>query len=151
MLLASTLTLRPAVLADCESIFNWRNAEETKKFSTQSSSIALDDHIVWFRKSLKNPDRQLLIGESAGVAVGVVRFDRNEHCAVISVYLVPGNYGQGIGVQLIELGMQWVQRNWVAVKSVEAIILSENTVSVSAFSEAGFEKKSYTYVRHIRN
>jgi UDP-2,4-diacetamido-2,4,6-trideoxy-beta-L-altropyranose hydrolase len=150
-LMASSIMLRQADLADCESIFNWRNAEETRQFSSGTNLITLDEHVAWFRKALENPERLILIGESNGEAVGVLRFDRDEKCAVISVYLVPGNYGKGIGVQLIEQGVSWVEHNWPKVASIEATIMAENSPSISVFSEAGFKKKSYTYVRHIRN
>lgn len=151
LLLTSSVMLRPAELADCERIFNWRNAEETRQFSFEAKPIAFDEHVAWFRKALENPDRQILIGESNGEAVGVLRFDRDEKRAVISVYLVPGHYGKGIGVQLIEQGISWVEHNWPQVEAIEATIMANNIPSISAFSKAGFEKKFYTYIKQIRN
>jgi UDP-2,4-diacetamido-2,4,6-trideoxy-beta-L-altropyranose hydrolase len=150
-ILKPSIMLRQAQLEDCEPIFNWRNAKETRKFSIGANPVALDEHVVWFRKALENPNCQILIGESDGEAVGVLRFDREVKCAVISVYLVPGNYGKGIGVQLIEQGTSWVEHNWPKVESIEATIMAGNAPSISAFSETGFKKKSYTFVKKIRN
>ena len=150
-LMKPSIILRQAQLADCEPIFNWRNADETRRFSIEINPISLNEHVVWFGKALENPDCQILIGESDGEAVGVLRFDRGEKCAVISVYVVPGSYGKGIGVQLIEQGTSWVEHNWPEVGSIEATIVSGNAPSISAFSEAGFKKKSCTFVKQIRN
>ena len=150
-LITSSLILRRAELADCERIFNWRNAEETRQVSGRTNPITLDEHVVWFRNALENSERQILIGESNGDAVGVLRFDRDEKCAVISVYVVPGNYGKGIGGQLIEEGTLWVERNWPKVASINATIMAGNLPSISAFLDAGFKKKSYTYAKQIRN
>ena len=150
-LMKPSVVLRQAQLADCEPIFNWRNAKETRRFSIGTNPITFDEHVIWFRKALENPDCQILLGESDGDAVGVLRFDREEKCAAISVYLVPGNYGKGIGPQLIEQGTWWVKQNWQDIESIEATILAENAASVSAFLEAGYKNKSYTYMKQIRN
>ncbi|TAK64078.1 UDP-2,4-diacetamido-2,4,6-trideoxy-beta-L-altropyranose hydrolase [Methylobacter sp.] len=150
-LITSSIMLRRAEPEDCERIFNWRNTEETRRFSLETKPIVFAEHVAWFVKTLENPDRQILIGESDGEAVGVVRFDRNDKRAVISVYLAPGNYGKGMGVQLIEQGTSWVEHNWLEVESIEATIMARNAQSISAFSTAGFEKKSYTYGKQIRN
>ncbi len=150
-LMKPSITLRQAQLADCEPIFNWRNAKETRLFSIGANPISLDEHVVWFRKTLENPDSQILLGESDGEAVGVMRFDREKKCATISVYLVPGNYSKGIGSQLIEQGTWWVKQNWQDIESIEATIHAENATSISAFLEAGYKNKSYTYMKQIRN
>jgi UDP-2,4-diacetamido-2,4,6-trideoxy-beta-L-altropyranose hydrolase len=150
-LIAPAIILRRATLADCESMFNWRNAEETRQFSSATSPISIEEHRVWYNKTLENSNRQLLIGESDQQAVGVLRFDRDGKRAVTSVYLVPGNYGKGIGGRLIEQGNAWVKQHWPEVNSIEAVIMEGNAASMTAFLEAGFKRCSYTYVKQIGN
>lgn len=150
-LIEPDIVLRKATLADCEPMFNWRNAEETRKFSITKALISTEEHRVWFGKSLENADRQLLIGESDQHAVGVLRFDRDGNRAVISVYLIPGNYGKGIGGRLIEQGSAWVMRHWSEINSIEAVIMDENESSIAAFTKAGFERFSSNYVKKIGN
>lgn len=149
-LMVPSIVLRKARMADCEAIFNWRNAEETRKYSVSANLITLDEHVTWFQAALKDTDRQILIGETNREPVGVLRYDRSGMCAMVSVYLVPGNYGKGIGVQLIEQGTLWVEQNWPDVDVIEAVILNGNSPSLTAFSDAGFEKKSCTYTRQIK-
>ncbi|TPQ28523.1 UDP-2,4-diacetamido-2,4,6-trideoxy-beta-L-altropyranose hydrolase [Methylomonas koyamae] len=150
-LLQARLALRPAEIGDCEPIYQWRNAESTRKYSQDGQAIDFEGHRSWFSQVLSDPDRQLLVGEIDGEAVGVLRFDRDSERSVISVYLVPGHYGKGIGVHLIEAGCIWVENNWPGVQTVEAIIMANNLPSVSAFSKAGFRSKSYAYEKKIRN
>lgn len=150
LLMAPSITLRLAESTDCECVFNWRNAEKTRQFALRKNPITYDEHVAWFRKALENPDIQILIGESNEEAVGVLRFDRNEICAVISVYLVPGYYGKGIGVHLIEQGISWVRCNWPNIDSIEGTIMAGNSASISAFSDAGFNLKSNTFMKLIK-
>ncbi len=145
------LTLRPAESRDCEPIHRWRNAESTRRYSLDSHSIDFDQHRSWFNRVVSDPDRRLLIGEIDGEAAGVLRFDRDDVRATISVYLVPDHYGRGIGARLIEAGCSWVAHNWPEVGTIEAVIMADNLPSVSAFSKAGFRSKSLTYEKKIRN
>jgi UDP-2,4-diacetamido-2,4,6-trideoxy-beta-L-altropyranose hydrolase len=146
---APTIVLRAAVLDDCESIFNWRNAEETRRFSGSTDVLTLIDHITWYSKALKNESIQLLIGEVEQQAVGVLRFDRHGEKAVISIYLVPGYYGKGMGRQLIEQGGVWIKQHWPEVRLIEALIIKGNEASLAVFSEAGFVCGSYIYVKRM--
>lgn len=149
-LLGSKMILRRATPSDCESIFHWRDAEETRKFSNTTSRISLQDHRAWYRNVLDNNDQQLLIGELDKQPVGVLRIDRDGKRAVVSVYLVPGNYGKGFGGQIIEQGIAWVKLHWAELVCLEAIIKDENKVSKSVFLEAGFKCSVCTYVNELR-
>jgi UDP-2,4-diacetamido-2,4,6-trideoxy-beta-L-altropyranose hydrolase len=149
-LVAPVIALRRAELDDCESIFDWRNDKETRRYSSENRPIPLNEHVTWFKSALENQNRAILIGEINSSAVGVLRFDRKERSAVISVFLVPGNHGKGIGGKMIEQGTLWLESNWPEVTSIEAVIMDGNSASISAFSEAGFKKKAYTYVKQIR-
>ncbi len=102
------------------------------------------------RKKIVDRSSQILIGEIEGKPVGVVRFDREQERATVSIYLVPGNYGKGIGPNLLEEGISWVRKNW-EIKFVDAVINKNNSASISAFLSAGFEEHLRTYTKQIRN
>lgn len=150
-LMAPQMMLRRAEPVDCESIFRWRNAEETRRFSSSAAPLNLEQHTAWFRKVLQDVDRQILIGETDGRPVGVLRYERNGKSALVSVYLVPGNYGRGLGAQLIAQGTSWIGENWPDVEIIEATILDGNAASLASFSDAGFEKSSHVYVKQVRS
>ena len=145
------IVLRRATEKDCESIYGWRNDEETRRFSGNGAPIPFEDHLLWFKNALANPDRAILIGDMEGHAAGVLRYDREGERAVASVYLVPGNEGRGLGTVLIEEGTQWVKLNWPAVKNIDARIQPGNLASIAAFEEAGFRKQHSIYSKSVRS
>jgi UDP-2,4-diacetamido-2,4,6-trideoxy-beta-L-altropyranose hydrolase len=136
------IVLRPAVLADSEPIFLWRNHEETRQFIFQPEPIAWEVHERWFRDSLNNPNRHLLIGERDGLPVGVLRYDvdpaSDPMTCLVSVYRVPGLDGPGIGTALLQAGSRWLEAHVPQVCRIEAAILPGNIASVKAFEKAGY-------------
>lgn len=132
------ITLREARAADCDDVYRWRNAVDTRRFIFDSEPIPLEVHREWFARTLRNPDRVLLVGEIAGRPVGVLRYDISGAEALISVYLVPGGQGQGFGSQLIRCGSLWMREHHPEIKAVNAEIFPENGASLRAFEFAGY-------------
>ncbi|MFH1096611.1 MAG: GNAT family N-acetyltransferase [Candidatus Desantisbacteria bacterium] len=141
-LMSASIELRLATKTDSKDIYLWRNAEETRKFSFTATSISWEEHTKWFEATLSDPNKILLIGEVDGEPIGVIRFDIDidNESAKISVYLVPGKYGQGYGPKLIENGNRWLLQEYPNIKTVRAEILKANIASMKAFIEAGFEE-----------
>jgi RimJ/RimL family protein N-acetyltransferase len=137
--------LRKATMEDCNSLYQWRNAEETRRFIFDPAPILLEEHRKWFVASLENHNRVLLIGESNGVPVGVLRYDISGSNALISIYLVPGTQGQGIGTQLIRSGSRWLKENIPQILTIEAEVMSLNVPSIKAFINAGYTKHHMTF------
>lgn len=141
------LSLRRATRQDCDSIYAWRNAKETRRHVFDSSAIPYEQHLWWFDSSLNNPDRVILIGEISGRPVGVLRYDFVKTTAVISIYLVPGCQGRGVGTQLIRAGSRWVQDNRPQVEVIRAEVLSENVASARAFLASEYAEHHTVFER----
>ncbi len=144
--------LRKAVESDCEAIYQWRNHEKTRQFIFDSTIISFDAHAQWFTKTLKNPQRVLLIGEVNHLPIGVLRFDFNEQKqAIVSIYLVPGEEGKGHGSELLKSGNHWLASAHPEITEVIAQILPENTASLKAFEKAGYKEfsREYHYSLHL--
>jgi UDP-2,4-diacetamido-2,4,6-trideoxy-beta-L-altropyranose hydrolase len=139
------IILRPAKMEDCDAIYRWRNSEETRRHIFHPDSIPLDSHIRWFRKSLEDTNRVLLIGETAGEPVGVLRYDMQGSEALISVYLVPGTHGHGTGTHLIRSGSSWLRKNYPQIRSIKAEVMPTNISSRKAFINAGYEENVITF------
>lgn len=137
--------IRRAWVDDCDSLYEWRNAEETRRYIFDDKPIPLESHRSWFQNALKNPDRILLIGEIGNKPVGVLRYDLSGDEALISVYLVPGGQGQGVGSQLIHRGSQWIKENFPNIKTINAEIFKENVASLRAFESAGYKEHHAIY------
>lgn len=148
LIFPSIITIRPAGPCDCDAIFEWRNAEETRRYIFDTESIPLETHRVWYSRTLDNPNRILLIGEIYGKPVGVLRYDFSGEEALISIYLVPGGQGQGVGTELIRRGSSWLRENYPEVKIVNAEIFPENIASLRAFESAGY-KMHHTIFREV--
>jgi UDP-2,4-diacetamido-2,4,6-trideoxy-beta-L-altropyranose hydrolase len=139
------ISIRRAVNDDCDRVYEWRNAEETRRYIFDDKSISLETHRSWFRKTLDNSDRVLLIGEINKKPIGVLRYDFSGNEALISVYLVPGVQGQGVGSQLIRCGSRWIRGNFPNIKSINAEIFKENIASLRAFESAGYKEHHAIY------
>ncbi len=140
------IKLRKAVESDCESIYHWRNHEKTRQFIFDPQVISLEDHTMWFSKSLKNRSRQLLIAEQAGRPVGVLRYDFDEkNQAEVSIYLVPGEEGKGYGAELLKAGNHWLASVAPDTTTVIAQVLPENKASLKSFENAGYTEFAREY------
>ena len=147
-ILSQPIEFRPAEKKDCDMIFNWRNADESRYFSSSTEPIPYETHVSWFDNALLDRDRAILIGEIDGEPAGVIRYDRKDERAIVSVYLVPGCKGKGLGVELISGGNQWIENYW-QIKTIDALINAENVASIGAFEAAGFRKKNCVYSKFV--
>lgn len=137
-----TLALRPAVAADAGRVLTWRNDERTRRYSGDDTVIASDDHAKWFAAMLADDSRKMLIVEEEGIATGVLRYDIEGQVAAVSIFLVPGNQGQGLGNRILAAGEEWLSRACPAVRELEAVVREDNVASLSVFEATGFERNS---------
>jgi len=139
------ITLRLANMDDCEAIYKWRNAEETRKYFFDYGLIKWEDHCRWLEDTIRNPNRILLVGEFHDQEIGVLRYDHVGEAAAVSVYLLPGAHGQGLGPQLLRTGTDWVKQNFSDVKRIRAEVLFSNFPSKKAFEKAGYKENFSVY------
>jgi RimJ/RimL family protein N-acetyltransferase len=144
-LMRSLIRMRRAAPGDSDAILEWRNAESTRRHSFDSKPIDAERHRDWYKTAITDSNRALLIGELEGKPVGVVRYEFDEPKARISVYLVPGQSGRGLGPALLEAGCDWLVANVPTVRTVEADVLAENVASKNAFRDAGFRERMSTF------
>lgn len=156
LLTAPRISLRPAAKDDSDRLHAWRNAPETRRHSGDGEPIPLEVHRAWFASTLNNPSRILLVGEqsssSGGLGpVGVVRYDIDGASATISVYLVPGQSGAGLGSALIEAGDAWLNQHHPEIARVHARIDPDNLASVGAFRAAGYVAEASLFMKSFCN
>lgn len=139
------IKLRKATSEDCENVYLWRNSEETRKYIFDPEPILYETHCNWYSNIICSENSFLLIGECEGAPVGVLRYDCQGSEAIISVYLVPGTKGRGIGTEMIVQGSKWIRMNCPEVLSIKADILQINLASKRAFLNAGYQEHHSTY------
>lgn len=150
-LISPEIDLRPALLEDLESVFEWRNAPETRRFIFDQNPIEPEDHKIWFVCKLSDPNCKLLIGieKMNNEPVGVLRYDLIKDVAVVSVYLVPNQYGKGMGHFLLVEGTRWIMENLPNIIRIDAEIIQGNKASENAFMKAGYRISHSTYCFNI--
>lgn len=94
------IILRPARDSDAATLFDWRNDDATRAASKNRDKVDWDSHLAWFRQSLANPDRDLLIAERDGRPVGTVRIDRGEQTE-LSWTIAPDARRTGVGTEMV--------------------------------------------------
>ncbi len=140
------ILLRPARQGDCEAVWYWRNAPEVRRYSGDGEVIAWPVHRAWFESVLANPSRHLLIGESEGRPVGVLRFDLARDEAEVSIYLCPDKHGQGYGAALLAQGHRWLREHCPGLRRVIAEVRSDNTASLALFRAQGYRQWKQQWV-----
>jgi RimJ/RimL family protein N-acetyltransferase len=137
-LVAPAIALRRATAADARMAFAWRNAEENRRYSRNTRLIPLDEHLAWFEQTLALEDRILLIAESEGMPIGVLRYDLQGNAAEVSVYLSPTHHGLGAGRRILREGSSWIKAHYPGVSRLLAEIMPGNDRSARAFAAAGY-------------
>ncbi len=139
---AEGIRLRRATLDDARLLLDWANDPVTREVSFQSGVIAWETHLPWLERRLASAQSLLLIAEeSAGVPLGMVRFDIGDAAAAgatISINLAPAQRGRGLGPALILLGCRELRRAHGEME-IHAFIKPGNAASVRAFERAGFQ------------
>ena len=136
----NTLKLRKANADDIMLIFNWANDPLTRKMSFHTDEISLKTHTKWFYNHLEDNNVYLLVVEIEENdelrPIGQVKFDKE---GVIGISLDKKYRGKGLGVQLIEEGLNYIKSN-TNFEKIIAFIKSNNTGSIAIFEKAGFIK-----------
>ena len=146
---AAGVTMRLAVAEDAARVFEWRNNPSVRIVSHSSQPLEWDEHRRWLSGVLQNPAQTLLIGESAGRAVGVVRFDAIDERAEISIYMVPGHDSAVHGADVLAAAERWLVQQRPEVRRITAEVLGANASSHGLFAGAGYERVSTTYGKTI--
>jgi UDP-2,4-diacetamido-2,4,6-trideoxy-beta-L-altropyranose hydrolase len=143
------IVIRLAIQSDAEMLFQCRNHPEIRKFSSNQELITWDDHQRWFGNALSTNKHLFLIGERAGLPMGVVRFDISGSRADISIYLVPEVKESGIGRELMFRAEEFLSQNRPEISLIHAHILGDNQRSINFFIGAGYKLESLDYLKRL--
>jgi UDP-2,4-diacetamido-2,4,6-trideoxy-beta-L-altropyranose hydrolase len=134
---------------DRQRLFEWRNHPSIRAVSRDPWELDWEDHKKWFATLLSSPDRVLLIGERAGIAMGVVRFDIHNDEAEISIYVVPGITEVGVGRGLLQAAENWLLAQRPEIGRIRAQVLASNQRSHRLFTGAGYQQEFASYSKRL--
>lgn len=142
------LRLRPVVLADRKTIWEWANDPIARSVSFSGEPIPWADHVKWFEARLGDPECHMLIAEEERAEpIGHIRIE-NAHGfeAVISVVVAPEHRGRGLGVALIREGTRRLLSD-SGRATAHAFIKPDNEASLRAFQRAGYRRRGSATVQ----
>lgn len=132
--------LRRATKADARLVYEWQQHPETRRYALNSETPSWTEHSAWFTKKLEKFHDYFYIAEQSNKAVGVVRLDRQTSFQyLISIYVAPSHYGQGIGSQMLT-AINMIHPHIF----IEAVVLEDNKASQRLFEKAGYDRVSLT-------
>jgi RimJ/RimL family protein N-acetyltransferase len=133
----SAVELRPATLGDADLVFHWRNLPEIVALGTSGRAVERGEHEAWLRRVVEGDDSLLLIVVADGRPIGQVRFDWHDGWCSVSIYLLSGHTGRGLGVAALRAGCRRAIEHRPTERIV-AFVRADNLRSISAFRKAGF-------------
>ncbi|MFD2998807.1 UDP-2,4-diacetamido-2,4,6-trideoxy-beta-L-altropyranose hydrolase [Pontibacter toksunensis] len=136
--LSAGLYLREATEEDTLLLFEWANDPEVRKNSFNPNPITIEKHRLWFNTVLEDENTLLYIAEADGKPVAHIRFNISKGRALISYLIDAGFRGQGLGLRLLQKGLQALKAQLPAIEQAEGLVQRENIASVRSFEKAGF-------------
>ena len=145
--------LRPPVVQirlvhreDATMIWSWRNHPLVREHFHSNRFICFEDHMEWFEQILGRKDQYLLIGQTSGQSIGVVRFDVETEFVTVSIYLNPCWLHEGYGGVLLAAAQAWLETKIGPIK-LRAEVKVANHASHRLFEKAGFVQDHTVYYR----
>ena len=145
------LKLRNATETDARLLFDGRNAAHVRRWAFSADPIDWEGHVAWLQRSLDNPQRLILIGETPDGPLGMVRYDREGETVEVSIYLFAGQTGVGWGRALLASGERFLRTHWPDVRVIDARVIPGNAVSESLFQKAGYRQAECHFQRVIQD
>ena len=145
----SGIEVRMANADDSAKLFEWRNHPSIRSVSRNTEPITWEEHQKWFSSVMDSKDRVLLIGQNNKASVGVVRFDKQDEDAEVSIYLVPDANNSGQGRNLLLSAEQWIKKNWPDIKRIRASVLGGNKHSQRLFLGTDYQADVTHYMKQL--
>lgn len=133
------VTIVPASHEDSPFLLAWRNDPVSIAASITPSRVEPADHDAWFARVLADIDRRILIArDRSGARLGMVRFDRSDGIATVSINLAPETRGRRLSVPVLQAGIEAIIGEWGRPLRLVAEIREENAASIALFERVGF-------------
>jgi UDP-2,4-diacetamido-2,4,6-trideoxy-beta-L-altropyranose hydrolase len=143
------VSVRLALKSDALNLFEWRNHPSIRRVSRNTEAIDWTMHQAWLGSVLGDSNRTLLIGEIESQPIGAVRFDMSGSSAEVSIYMVPGQEGRGLGADLLTAAEAWLRRNRPGVTRIDADVLGGNAVGRNLFSAACYDTEVTRFTKRM--
>ncbi|GIU14653.1 MULTISPECIES: UDP-2,4-diacetamido-2,4,6-trideoxy-beta-L-altropyranose hydrolase [unclassified Shewanella] len=133
--LGHVIYLKRASHSDCQSLYDWQQSLETRRYALNSATPTWQEHSAWFANKIAQADSYLLMLRRNSIDVGMVRLDplSEPHHYLISIVTAPECYRQGIAKAAVMLIRQAFK-----LITIHATVLADNHASQALFRNTGY-------------
>ena len=125
--------------SDAYLIWEWRNDPITRLMSKIGNFILFEEHQKWYERTLKDPNKVILMVFLNGIHAGMLRFDLlSSSSAEIRINMNPMMRGRGLGSSILIEACHY-GKNQLNLLEITAEVKTENTSSIKIFEKAGFD------------
>jgi UDP-2,4-diacetamido-2,4,6-trideoxy-beta-L-altropyranose hydrolase len=129
--------LRLAEYSDCDTLFDWQQHPQSRRFAHNPKAPTAAEHARWFAQTMIDPARLLLIVMCGVEPAGMLRLDRlADGSRKVSILTAPSHYRHGIASAALELA-----RRFIPAGELHAEILAGNIPSHALFRRAGYRER----------
>lgn len=137
--MSDVLRVRGATLDDAKTLWYWTNDPEVRQNSLNVDAVPWESHLVWLERKLASKDCLILVAELEGLPVAMVRFDKKNWEATISISVASGHRGHGLGKRVLAAAIEFSLQIWT-LKQLRAYVKRENAGSLALFEGLGFAR-----------
>jgi UDP-2,4-diacetamido-2,4,6-trideoxy-beta-L-altropyranose hydrolase len=131
---------RKAHLNDLITYFDWVSDDSVVENSISKVKITLEEHTKWFKKSIENHEKFMLIFFENKTPIGQVRIENQNKENVVDISIDRKFRGKKIGSTILKSScIEFLKNN---PTSLTAYILKENIASKKSFEAIGFKFES---------
>lgn len=141
------VSLRLARPEDEAWLLNLQREPATRRYARNAAVPSAQEHALWLRRTLANPDVMLMIAEADGEPAGMVRLDRHSSPSrhdEVSIAVLQAHQRTGVAAAMLSLCARLRPH-----AILEAEISPANTASLELFRRAGFTHVSDTTYRRV--
>lgn len=132
--------LREVKADDYTWIWECRNEEQARLNSLHTDVISIEEHTNWMEKSIRIPERKIMIGCDCENRIAVLRFDVDKNTATISINISSEYRGKGYSVLFLRYMENVIKEERNEVRILQATVKRNNIASIRAFTKANYSQ-----------
>jgi UDP-4-amino-4,6-dideoxy-N-acetyl-beta-L-altrosamine N-acetyltransferase len=134
---------------DLEQVLEWRNHPDVRRHMFSANPISAQEHLAWFDRTNRDPQRRLLIFERGGVPSGFVQFGPFDPAGAApwGFYVAPGaaaGTGTALGAAALDFAF-----GELGLHKVSGEALAHNERSIRFHLRLGFNQEGRLIARHF--
>ena len=136
---------------DLDVILKWRNHPSIRNSMFSHNELDFNTHYLWYQSAKVNPDKHLLIFESASEPLGFVSFSRCSYGDVFDwSFFVAPNMKKGTGTTMCQLAINYAF-DTLGLHKICGRVISFNSVSIALHEKLGFTREGLLRKHYLRS